>query len=165
MRAVAVFNKNVHGVVELYQHSPTHQTHIHFKLEGLIPLGMNACHVHTYGDMSDGCNSACDHYNPRGSRHGSIHIKTMGQDRHVGDLCNNLHGDFLGRCDFEYDDDLVDLHGPESVIGRMIVIHSGVDDLGVYRDTNSQRGRESSKTGNAGSRIACAVIGHAKLNL
>lgn len=162
MRAIAVFNQNVHGIVDLYQHSPNHKTHISFKLSGLYPNGVHGCHVHTYGDMSDGCTSSCDHYNPKGKRHGSMQLHHA--DRHAGDLCNNLRSDSNGLCFFEYDDDLVDLYGPNSVIGRMVVVHGGHDDLGIYRDEKTAKGRESAKTGNAGSRIACAVIGIAKLN-
>ncbi|VDM77782.1 unnamed protein product [Strongylus vulgaris] len=50
-------------------------------------------------------------------------------------------------------DSLVTLTGPNNVIGRSLVIHDGVDDLG--------RGDhpDSNKTGNAGGRFACGVIG------
>jgi Cu/Zn superoxide dismutase len=40
-----------------------------------------------------------------------------------------------------------------SVIGRMVVVHADKDDLGRGGDV------ESTKTGNAGERVACAVIG------
>ena len=47
----------------------------------------------------------------------------------------------------------VKLRGKYSVIGRSIVIHQKEDDLGNGND------EESLKTGNAGKRIACGVIG------
>ncbi|EWY81924.1 Cu/Zn superoxide dismutase [Fusarium oxysporum NRRL 32931] len=50
-------------------------------------------------------------------------------------------------------DHLVKLIGPESVIGRTIVIHSGTDDLGQGPN------KESKVTGNAGGRPACGVLG------
>lgn len=52
-------------------------------------------------------------------------------------------------------DDLVSLVGPNSVIGRAVVVHSGTDDLGLRGDEGSL------KTGNAGGRVGCGVIGRA----
>ena len=52
-----------------------------------------------------------------------------------------------------FKDSLIKLIGPTSVVGRSVVIHAGQDDLGKG-DTE-----ESLKTGNAGPRPACGVIG------
>jgi Cu-Zn family superoxide dismutase len=49
------------------------------------------------------------------------------------------------------------LYGLYSVLGRGIVLHNGTDDLGLG-------GHNLSKTtGNAGARLACGVIGIAKI--
>ena len=42
--------------------------------------------------------------------------------------------------------------GINDIAGRAIVIHAGVDDLGLGGDN------ESKKTGNAGSRLVCGLI-------
>ena len=64
-------------------------------------------------------------------------------------------------------DDLVKLRGKYSVIGRSVVIHADEDDCGtggLDSDGNivdPKKYKESIKTGNAGARIGCAVIGYA----
>jgi Cu-Zn family superoxide dismutase len=95
--------------------------------------------------------SAGPHYNPHRQNHGNIFIH--GKKRHVGDLVNNIESNGRGDVFLQYEDDLVQLSGPYSVIGRSIVIHQNKDDLGLGGDA------ESLKTGNAGGRMACAVIG------
>ena len=154
--AKSSFNKaNISGEVTFTQYS--YFTEVVFNLSGFQPHKTHAVHIHRYGDLTKGCASTCDHYNPFGNMHGSIAL--FGPERHVGDLCNNITSDSSGKVLFAYRDNLVRVQGPTSILGRSVVIHEREDDLGRYRYENTKRGQDSRTTGNAGARIACAVIG------
>lgn len=122
------------------------QTRLECDLTNLSP-GLHGFHIHEFGDLRDGCKSAGAHYNPHHTTHGGL--KTH---RHAGDLGNILANDDR-RCT---DSILVDVR-LDDIIGRTLVIHEQVDDLGLGGD------EESLKTGNAGARIACGVIGRASV--
>ena len=57
---------------------------------------------------------------------------------------------------FNFKDPLIKLTGSRSIIGRSVVVHEKEDDLGRGNAADSK------KTGNAGGRIACGVIGFKK---
>lgn len=148
----------ISGVVEFHSCSSNRETFVRFKLRGFPAKSIRGIHVHEWGDLTQGCTSACAHFNPAKTLHGSKQL--FDDSRHVGDLCNNITADEKGEVNFCYFDDLIELIGFRSIVGRMVVIHAGTDDLGSYRlQTDTIRGVESGKTGNAGARIACAVIG------
>ncbi len=161
MNAIANFDKNasnnhlgVSGSVRFHQCSKTARTVVTIELENLPPNSKRAIHIHEFGDISEGCMSAGPHYNPHNKNHGNIAIN--GNNRHVGDLVNNITSNSKGKVFVQYEDDLIQLSGPFSIVGRSIVIHDGIDDLGLGGNA------ESLKTGNAGGRMGCAVIGLAK---
>lgn len=114
------------------------------KISGL-EKGQHGFHIHEFGDLSRGCDSAGAHYNPDNVDHGDL------SKGHVGDL-GNISADDSGVAEFTIVAKRVDLIGERSVVGRSIVIHKDQDDLGKGGDL------ESLKTGNAGDRLACGII-------
>jgi Cu-Zn family superoxide dismutase len=111
-------------------------------LSGLAP-GEHGFHVHEHGDCSaPDASTAGPHFNP-----GSMaHAGPEATERHVGDL-GNITADEAGNATYER----VDAHltlapGPNSIIGRAVVVHADADDM------------TSQPAGNAGARIACGVI-------
>lgn len=171
MNAIAIFDPKssfnsikCSGTVKFHQCSPNHKTLIIFEISGFPPNTAKGAHIHRLGDLTKGCHSLCEHWDPNPKqRHGSIEL--FGSDRHAGDMINNIVSDSKGQVNFAYDDELIVLFSPYSIVGRSIVIHEKQDDLGIFRDERepngqlTKRAEESGKTGNAGARIACSVIG------
>lgn len=137
-------SETVKGTILLRQMQEGQGTVIVGKITGLEP-GKHGFHIHEFGDLTNGCESAGGHYNPDGIGHGGL------QEGHVGDL-ENVIANTDGVADFTIIAKRVDLIGERSVVGRSIVVHSDEDDLGKGGD------EESLKTGNAGKRLACGVI-------
>jgi len=109
--------------------------------------GNHGFHVHQSGDISKGCATAGAHFNPYNRTHGAPYD----HERHVGDL-GNIGSE--GSLAYVHSSDRsIQLAGPNSIIGRAVVVHADFDDLG--------RGGfpDSKTTGHAGARLACCVIG------
>ena len=109
---------------------------------GLEP-GAHGFHIHEFGDCSasDGT-SAGGHFNPGGTEHAA----PSASHRHVGDL-GNVTADDSGTAHYEYTDTHIVFTGPNSIIGRGVIVHAGEDDL------------TTQPTGAAGARVACGVVG------
>ena len=147
--AVCVLNSStgVAGTVKFTQKTGA-KVHIHAEVTGLAP-GLHGFHIHEFGNLTNGCVTAGPHYNPDGKTHAGPHDEV----RHVGDLGNLVAGED-GKAVFEMEDHLIHVHGLfNNIVGRSVVVHGGVDDLGKGGN------EESLKTGNAGARVACGVIG------
>ena len=149
---IAVFkDKDIKGVVELQENNNKIIININLK-SNKYKNSIHGFHIHEAGDLTDNCMGACGHFNPYNKNHGG----PESSERHVGDL-GNIKFDNKGVCNMILEDKLVKLRGTKAnVIGRSIVIHSKEDDLGVGGN------EDSLKTGNAGKRLTCAVIGYSK---
>ena len=149
MKAIAVFTSNISGSVTFEENGE--KVLVTVQLSGLKLNGLHGFHVHQAGDLSDGCESMCAHFNPFNKTHGCPGMS----ERHVGDL-GNLVSDIFGNANYTFYDNVIKLNGIANIIGRGLIIHADQDDCG------NGGNKESLKTGNAGKRIACAVIGYAK---
>lgn len=153
--AIAVFsNDNIKGTVRFTEELEINRIRIEVNIKGLSPNSLHGFHVHEAGDLTDKCTSMCAHFNPYSKTHGCPGMK----ERHVGDL-GNLITNTKGDASYIYYDNVIKLRGTKcNIIGRGLIIHADEDDCGQGGNA------ESLKTGNAGKRIACAVIGYAKEN-
>jgi len=152
--AIAVFTENVKGHVKFREEITNNRIKIELNLTGLPPNSKHGFHVHEAGDLTDKCMSMCAHFNPYEKTHGCPGMK----NRHVGDL-GNIQSNSKGEVKYVMYDDVIKLRGTKAnIIGRGLIIHEDEDDCGNGGNP------ESLKTGNAGKRIACGVIGYAKDN-
>jgi len=158
-QAIAVFNNKVKGQVLFQQDGINEPVFVKFDLHNLPKNKVMAIHIHEYGDITNGCKSLGGHWNPFNKQHGSIFLDIT--NSHAGDLINNLKSDSKGNFSFEYYDARLNIIGniDYSIIGRSVVIHKGIDDLGLGDN------KDSKITGNAGKRLDCAIIGIRKSNI
>jgi Cu-Zn family superoxide dismutase len=143
-RAVAVLTPTegsaVHGMVTFARAGLG--IYVTADIIGLTP-GKHGFHIHEYGDISAiDAKTAGGHFNPDKQAHGA----PTDQVRHVGDL-GNVVADTNGEAHLEWTDTIIKFSGPHNIIGRSVIVHAGADDL------------TTQPTGNAGSRVACGVIG------
>ncbi|OQV25012.1 putative Superoxide dismutase (Cu-Zn) [Hypsibius exemplaris] len=139
-------NSTVKGTVHFEKTGDT-PIHITGEITGLTP-GLHGFHVHAQGDLTNGCTSTGTHFNPANNLHGAKDDPAS----HEGDL-GNIEADASGKATIDITDNILSLSGANSVLGRALVVHEKVDDLGKGGNA------ESKKTGNAGARLACGVIG------
>jgi Cu-Zn family superoxide dismutase len=134
---------DVHGVITFTQ--TDNGVEISGEVTGLKP-GKHGFHVHEFGDLNSPDGMATGgHFDSAKHMHGAEDAA----DRHTGDL-GNIEADGGGKAAIKRTDKVIALSGPNSIIGRGLIVHEKEDDL------------KTQPTGNAGGRIAQGVIGVAK---
>ena len=113
------------------------------EVRGLKPNAEHGFHVHEKGDCSSGDGmSTGGHYNPGGAPHGQHGMST----HHAGDL-PVLKADAGGVARFSFDSSTITIgRGAADIVGKGLIVHRDPDDY------------KTQPTGNAGPRLACAVI-------
>ena len=113
------------------------------EVTGLRPNQEHGFHIHEAGDCSSGDGmSTKGHYNPQKKPHGHF----GSNDRHAGDM-PALKTDAKGVARIDTTLDIITVSpGPTSVVGKGLIVHAQPDDY------------KTQPTGNAGARLACAVI-------
>ena len=130
---------NVRGTV--WFSSAAEGVRVAAEIAGLAP-GEHGFHIHEHGDCSaPDASSAGGHFNPTNHPHAARDSEA----RHIGDL-GNLTADGEGRAQLNYFDPKLALTGPNSIVGRSVIVHAGRDDL------------KSQPSGDSGARVACGTI-------
>ncbi len=118
------------------------EVRVRVNVTGLKPGAVHGFHVHEKGDCSSGDGmSTGGHFNPTGKPHGP-----QSGEHHAGDM-PSLTADSYGNANASFE-----LHGvavgsgSADLVGRGLIVHRDPDDY------------KTQPTGNAGPRIACAVI-------
>ncbi|HEY8608518.1 MAG TPA: superoxide dismutase family protein [Noviherbaspirillum sp.] len=115
------------------------------RVDGLTP-GPHGFHVHEKGDCSaPDATSAGGHFNPGNRPHGG----PSHAEHHAGDF-GNLVADASGKASLQLSVPASEISlaqgAPNSIIGKGLIVHADPDDY------------KTQPTGNAGKRLACAVI-------
>ncbi|PVY93333.1 Cu-Zn family superoxide dismutase [Acidovorax sp. 99] len=113
------------------------------EIRGLKPDAEHGFHVHEKGDCSsaDGMSTG-GHFNPTAKPHGSHGAG----EHHTGDL-PSLKADKYGVAAFSFVSRSISVGGPTTdIVGKGLIVHRDPDDY------------KTQPTGNAGPRLACAVI-------
>jgi len=118
-----------------------------------LPPGEHGFHIHRTGDLrGEGCKAACDHYH-KGEKQNHGGPPSMKGERHTGDLGNvslPQEDNTIRKYTYTLRDVTVD-----DLIGRSVIVHADEDDYGKGGFDDSL------KTGHAGARLVCAIIGRA----
>lgn len=129
------------GSVSFTQHGD--KVRVSGVVRGLKANAEHGFHLHQKGDCSSpDAMSAGGHFNPDNQPHG----QHSSAHHHAGDL-PSLKADASGVAEFSFESSAISVgSGASDVVGRALIVHRDADDY------------TTQPTGNAGPRVACAVI-------
>ena len=127
-----VFVQHAHGMVK-----------VSGQVRGLKPLAEHGFHIHETGDCSSAdASSAGGHFNPGNTNHGKHGTGPV----HAGDL-PSLRANSSGMAIVHFETPQISVgSNSNNILDRALVVHADPDDFA------------SQPSGNAGARLACAVI-------
>ena len=152
-----IVNGTIDGFANFTQSSSGGTVRVQIFLRGVPVLApgwsgsslVHGFHIHQNADLSNNCANAGPHLNVDSKTHGAPNNAT----RHTGDL-GNVIADADGTINAAFSDAVISLRPSDKtyVVGKPVMLHADQDDLGLAGFP------DSSTTGHAGARIACAII-------
>jgi len=165
----SISKHNIKGRVLFMQTMPNHPVSVSVLIDGL-PDGFHGFHIHEKsldemdGTVEECCDALGGHFNvgerwSLENQAGTKHGKFGSDERHNGDLCNNVYS-YNGLCERYFMDNKISLYKTDKkcIIGRSIVIHEDKDDMAMPEYSDPKKNIDKFITGNAGKRIACGNI-------
>lgn len=145
--AIANFKlkNNVSGFVKFFKYKK--YVKVIYKITGLSD-GLHGFHIHQKKVKNNDCSTAAGHFNPDNINHSGRHS----HKRHAGDFGNIRSKNNKSAGSFIDSKISLDKNSKYYIVGRSIVVHEKMDDLGKGGNI------ESKITGNAGKRLNCASI-------
>ena len=126
--AVAVFRDKLRGFVWFVEFKGKQGLLVFGQVSGILPIGQHGFHVHRYGNVQGtSCVDCGGHWNPSNCDHGGLNESNS----HIGDLGNIVSSGGDGVAIIELWAEKLTLTGPNSIVGRSIVIHADQDDHGI----------------------------------
>lgn len=186
-----ISNNGIEGIITFNQNSVNSPLEMNIQLQGFKPYTVHAIHIHEFGDLTEGCKSLGGHFNPTNKNHGHSEKGHAGdlfnnfKTSKFGTL-NILYSTnklsiypsnkcIIGRSVVihKFSDDY-GLEGQK--IGNKFVLYKDMNedelsyicDVLGYTEVNTidemkqKLITESRTTGNASTRIGCAIVGISK---